>query len=354
LYGGAISKGLERFDYSELPHLRANDGSYRILLSNELEETDFTDSLELWTVDHPANIQVGIDHDGKLYSMSDPRPPLEAIDETGKDVLPWLESADRRVLEPPPAELPDGHLRHEIVMSFAKPAAAQRAKLFVHAGTGEWGVRMLSALFQLYGRDMEARMAQLDSSPAEVQMMRDWITREDLYGLKVWVEEPSGWQVRGVVPGGAMGARVVPLDVSHVPGDRLRIRVQPPAGFWAINSVAVDYSADTPLQVIRTLPSNARSEAGRRVDRELQRADGLYYRAIRGESAEVVFRATPQRSGSSRTVFLASKGYYRPNIHSTERADTATLLQIFTVRDGMARFTAQRYAAWRAVAGSTH
>jgi hypothetical protein len=352
LYGGAVSKGLERMDYSELPHLRAERGSYRILLADELEETDFTDSLELWVVDHPGNTRVGVDHDGRLYSLGDAQPPLEARDEAGADLLPWLEATDRRILEAPPAELPNGRLRHEIVLSFAKPPAAQTAKLYVHAGTGEWGIRMLSALYELYGRDIDARMTALDGSPAEVQSIRDWGTREDLYALKVWVEEPSGWQVRGVIPGGGMGARVVSLDVSHVPGARLRIRVQPPAGFWAINSVAVDYSADQPLQVTHVAPSDARSESGRNVNRELLRADGVYYRAVRGESAEVVFPATPTRAGTSRTIFLASKGYYRPSIRSMGTPDAAALSQIFTVPDGMARFTAQRYAAWLAAAGT--
>ena len=348
LYGGAISQGLERPDYSELPHLRAEKGAYRILLSNELEETDFTDSLELWTVDHPAGTQVGMDNDGRIYSLGDLKPPLDARDETGADLRVWLGAPDRRIWEPAPADSPDGRLRHEIVMSFAKPAEAQTAKLLVHAGTGEWGIRMLSTLYELYGNDIDTRMAELDRSPAEAQAIREWSTREDLYTLRVWVEEPSGWQMRGIIPGGGMGARVVPLDVSHVPGNRLRIRLLPPAGFWAINSVAVDYSLPLPLKVTRVAPIKALSQAGESVAHELAQADGVYYKAAQGESAEVIFPAPQEAAGMSRTVFLASKGYYRPSVRAPGTADAATLFQIFAVPDGMARFAAQRYAEWRA------
>jgi hypothetical protein len=354
LYGGAISRGLERPDYSELPSLRTQRGAYRILLANEMEETDFTDSLELWSVDHRAGTKVGVDSDGQLHLMADPRPPLEARDETGTDLRPWLEAADRRIWEPPPADLPDGRLRHEILMSFAKPEDAQRARLFVTAGTSAWGIRMLSTIYELYGSGIEARMAELDRDPAQAQAVRDWGLREDLYTLKIWVEEPTGWQVRGVLPGGGTGPRVVPLDISRVRGNRLRIRVQPPAGFWAINSAAVDYSAPEPLQVARTAPASARSQAGKSVVRELSQADGRYYRAERGENAEITFPAPPERAGMSRTLFLASKGYYRPTVRSSGTADTAALFQIFTVPDGMARFAAQRYAAWRAAAGATN
>jgi hypothetical protein len=354
LYGGAISRGLERQDYSELSRLRAKDGSYRILVANELEEIDFTDKLELWSVDHATGSRVGVDSEGKLYEMAAPRPPVEARDENGADLRPWLEAADRRIWEAPPAELPGGRLRHEIVMTFDKPAGAKTARLYAHAGSGEWGIRMLSTLFELYGTGIETRMAEVDRDSSAVQSIRDWSTREDLYTLKVWVEEPSGWEVRGYLPGGGMGGRVVPLDVSHVVGDRLRIRLQPPAGFWAINSVAVDYSAGGPVKLTRLRPTSAVDRAGISVVRKLREDDGTYYEAARGERVEVRFAAPAERAGMSRTVFLASKGYYRPTIRSSGPPDTATLFEIFTTPDGMARLAARRYATSRAMAGRTN
>jgi hypothetical protein len=354
LYGGAISRGLERPDYSELSSLRPDHGAYRLLLANELEETDFTDSLELWSVDHPSGTQVAADSDGRLYLMQDPRPPLAARDEDGKDLLPWLRASDRRIWEPPPAVLPEGRLRHELVMDFPRPAGAQSARLLVRAGTSPWGIGMLSRIFQLYGAGIDGRMEEVDRDPAQAQAVRDWGVREDLYTLRIWVEEPSGWQVRGILAGGGTTARVVPLDISHVQGDRLRIRVQPPAGFWAIDSFAVDYTASQPVQVSRIAPASARTQAGRSVARELRSADGVYYRAERGESAEIAFPAPAEKPGMSRTLILASKGYYRPTARSAGTADAAALFQIFMVPDGMARFSAQQYAAWRAAAGASN
>jgi hypothetical protein len=49
----------------------------------------------------------------------------------------------------------------------------------------------------------------------------------------------------------------------------------------------------------------------------------------------------------SRTVFLHSNGYYRPDVRSQGPADNVTLSKIFTTRDGLARFAAERYAALR-------
>jgi hypothetical protein len=354
LYGGAISRGLERPDYSELPKLRAERGVYRILLANELEETDFTDSLELWSVDYAAGYRVGMDSDGRLYSMANLQAPVEARDDTGADVLPFLQAADHRIWEPPPADLPNGRLRREIVMSFDKPADARSARLLVRAGTSPWGIGMLSTIYELYGSGIDGRMAELDRDPSQAQAIRDWDTREDLYTLRIWVDEPDGWQVRGVLAGGGTGARVVPLDISRATGPQLRIRVQPPAGFWAIDSVAVDYSAPQPFQVTRIAPAGARTQAGGSVIRELCNADGLYYEAQRGESAEILFPAPRQEAGMSRTLFLASKGYYRPTVRAAGPPDATALFQVFLVPDGMARFAAQRYAEWRTTHRATN
>jgi hypothetical protein len=347
LFGGAVARGLQREDYSELPHLQAHNGAYRVLVNDELAETDYTDRLELMSVDHRAGTSVGIDDSGKLYLLSAPQVPLSARDESGTDLLPWLAADDRRIWETPPASTPGGQLRHEIQLRFSKPADASTAKLLVHAGTGEWGLRMLNTLFELYGQDLESKLASLENNPIDAQVLKLWSATEDLYTLKVWVEEPTGWQMRGMIPGGGMGARVVQLDVSRVKGDSVNIRLQPPAGFWAINSLAIDYSPEQNLEVNRVAPQAARTNAGKDVLPELQATDGRYYKAVKGDSASIAFAAPPVRPGMSRTVFLHSNGYYRPDVRALGPADNATLSKIFQTRDGLARFAAERYAAWR-------
>jgi len=347
LFGGAVARGLQREDYSELPHLQPYNGAYRVLVNDELAETDYTDRLELLAVDHRRGTSVGIDDSGKLYSLNALQVPLSAHDESGADLLPWVASNDRRIWEAPPASNPGGQLRHEIHLAFSKPADAAAAKLLVHVGTGEWGLRMLNTLFGLYGQDLASKLTSLDSNPIDAGALKLWSAAEDLYALKVWVDEPSGWQVRGMIPGGGMGARVVELDVSRVKGDQVHIRLQPPAGFWAINSAALDFSPDQNLAVNRIAPRSARTSAGKDVSPELQATDGSYYTAMKGDSVSVGFDAPPVRPGMSRTVFLHSNGYYRPDVRSQGPADNVTLSKVFTTRDGLARLAAEQYAAWR-------
>ena len=51
-YGGAITRGLERDDYSELNHVVPDKGLYRLMIRNEVEETQYTNLMELIVADH--------------------------------------------------------------------------------------------------------------------------------------------------------------------------------------------------------------------------------------------------------------------------------------------------------------
>ena len=100
-YGGAISRGLEKDDFSQLEHLREQDGLYRLKVTNEVDETQFTNLTELWVVDHPVGTRVAADVRGKLHTLAAPQAPLSARDAAGHDLLPWLRATDRVIWEPP-------------------------------------------------------------------------------------------------------------------------------------------------------------------------------------------------------------------------------------------------------------
>jgi hypothetical protein len=69
-YGGAIARGLEKDDYSELGQLREADGRYKLRMTNEVDETQMTNLTELWVVDHPAGTRVVPDIQGKLHTVA--------------------------------------------------------------------------------------------------------------------------------------------------------------------------------------------------------------------------------------------------------------------------------------------
>ena len=350
-YGGAISRGLEKDDFSELGQLREQNGLYRLKVTNEVDETQFTNLTELWVVDHPAGTRVVPDILGKLHTVAAPYAPLSARDAAGHDLLPWLRATDRLIWEPPAVPDVDGNLQSDIVMTFPKPAGGAQAKLVANAATGLWGSYMIKKMVELRGRDLGAWYRTIDESKPARDALFAWEVREQLYALKIEVEEPSGWVVRGILPGTGpfiSKDRIVPLDVSHVPGDQLHIRIRPPAGFWALNSFAVDYTPDRALSMQTVKPATARDLQGTNVLPDLVAIDDRYVAMPNvGDTANLTFRAPSRHAGAERAVFLHSRGYYKLHLSGTGEPDTKTLDAIENVPGTAARFAAEKFGEWQ-------
>ena len=351
-YGGAIAQGLERDDYSEVEHLRADHGMYRLLLTNEVDETQFTNLMELWVVDAPADAQIVSDEFGTLHSVMHLQTPVAATDRAGNDLLRWLTATDRLIWEPAAMPASDGALRDEITLTFPKPEGARNARLVVNAATGLWGSYMIKKMVELRGREASAWLESLKPDSTELNALHTWIAREDIYRLNVDVEEPDGWHTRGSVPpGGPFIAedRVVSIDTSYVRGDKLRIRLRPPSGFWALNSFAVNYDDDHEPAVTRIAPVYAKTSDGRDVLADLVSSDNRYYAMpSTSDRAEIQFKAPPEKPGLKRTIFLHSRGWYQLHLNTGHEPDVQGLDGIFNHADGAARFAAKEYAIWKA------
>jgi tetratricopeptide (TPR) repeat protein len=85
--------------------LKERSGVYSILMNNQLEEVIFFDAVKLLAVDHPAETDVYPNERlmpappypaFKIYSVKAPRPPVAAVDDRGKDILPLISQVDRR------------------------------------------------------------------------------------------------------------------------------------------------------------------------------------------------------------------------------------------------------------------
>ncbi len=350
-YGGAITRGLERDDYGVLPSLRADSGRYRLLVTNEVNETQMTNMLELWAVDHAPGLRIVADERGTLHTIADPQAPTRAVDQTGRDLTAWLNRDDHRIWEPLPIADSAGGLREDIVLTFPKPAGATQAKLVTRVGTALWGSHMIRSLLELRGTAVESWYASVDASAAAADSVRAWAAREELYGLQLQVEEPDGWHVRGLVPGSGpflISERVVPLDISRATGDSLRIRIRPPLGFWALNSFAVDYTPDQPLTVT-TLHLRAAAEPnGTDIRPLLASADTLYHAMPRtGDRALVSFDApAAPPAGRERTVVLHSRGYYRLHLAPAGEPDQEMVRRVLEVPGAAAEYSASLYQAW--------
>jgi hypothetical protein len=316
-YGGAVCPGLERVDWVGLDNLKPTDGRYRLLLANELEEVEHVDEVKLVVVDHPEGVVVVPELSGRMRTVALPRPPASARDGEGRDILPLLSSKDAtfwvgRVEGRDPEN--DDDLKDELVVEFAKPAGARSAKLVANAWWTQWGTQAIKPILATQGRELGSFFDRIDSEgPTRFSVMR-WFAREEMYNLQVRVETGTGWKTKALIfGGGPMIAKdkAYALDLSDVPGDTVRLKLTPAAGFWMIDRLALDFSEDAPVRVTELAAGSARDAAGRNVGAELASDDGAYFVIPKGAGpATLEFAVPTQAPGSARSFFVKAAGYY--------------------------------------------
>jgi hypothetical protein len=353
-YGGATCPALQRTDLCRLDSLRAVQGKYRLLLTNEVNETQHTDQLKLWLVDHSPAVQVIPDAGGNLHTLASLQPPLRVTDARGSDLTLWCRSNDAlwwesglKSRDPQDSTA----LRDSLTLCFVRPPGARQAKLAANVGTTLWGSQMLQRAESLWG----GALAQWQDSlrnPRVRSALDAWDRREEAYVLQVRVWTGNEWTVGGELLGGGPFVsedRVVPLDLDGVAGDTLRILLTPATGFWQMNWLAVDYSPEAPVSVREIAADSAVGHDGNDLRAALDSVDGIYYTAPDvGQTARLSFLVPPVAAGETRTVFAKVSGYY--DIHHPEvgaRQDSL-LRRIWEEPGFYARFARDEYGRWRA------
>jgi hypothetical protein len=92
------------WEYLKIPgdRLAPRDGHYELQITEELWEAAYFDRVELWAVDHPADVEIYSNEkvgpaeiaEFKIHTVRDARVPVAARDKAGRDVLPLVEAED--------------------------------------------------------------------------------------------------------------------------------------------------------------------------------------------------------------------------------------------------------------------
>jgi hypothetical protein len=348
-YGGAVCQGLQRTDYCRLDNLHRVNGEYRILLTNELDEIQYTDEFKLLIVDHPRDVMICQDADGLLYTIGDSRKPMHVIDASGNDQCRLFSSDDYLLWDASVTDKkePDlSNLRDTLFITFPRPNNGTRAKLAVNGCNTVWGSHMLEQMVSLYGNQVEVWYKQM-LTPKWQRLIEEWNDRVELYQLQVYVWGDSGWMHRGEIMGGGpfvSETRVVPLDLAGVQGDSVTICVAPPSGFWQFNSFAIDYSEDIPVEIQEASPKAMTSHNGADICDVLECADNSYYiMPETGQEALLVFSAPELQTDMKRTVFAKVSGYYDLKIDTDEPPQYEKISRILSEPDYAVIFSNNEY-----------
>lgn len=353
-YGGAICQGLERTEWCVLENLKEVNGQYKILVANELDETQYTNEIALLIIDHPKGTTVLPDVSGNIHTIAQPVIPLKAFDGRGNDFMPLIFKNDRvywstRMESRNPDRKED--LRDELILEFPKPQNAKKAKLVVNACTTLWGSQMVKEYLDLYGDSVHDWFDSLkNKGPAYYEFVNMHL-KDELYALNIRVKTEKGWISKGLIRGGGpfiSKDKVYPLDLTDVESDVLAIKLTPPTNFWMINHIAVDYSENCAVGVKELKPFRAVDNNGRNIGEVLASDDADYYKMPnRGDQAELVFETPPQVNDMQRTLILKAKGYYDIHLDAQGEPQLTMIERLHKEPGFVVRHALKKYIKWK-------
>lgn len=344
LFAGSFFKSAERPDWDNLDHLKAADGVYRLKMVNELQEKQYVDQLRLLVVDHPVGSQVYPAFNGQLFTLMQPQSPRAAQDFAGTDVREKLLANDAEYWVSNPfgrnpekaEELKDG-----VTLEFERPAGANSAALLFRAQNTGWSSTLLKHLLTLPGDYLPQWYATLEQSEEARNAVSRAMVREATLRIYLW--DGAQWRPAGYlweVGTGIAKDVVMEVDLTGIPGDVLRLKLESTPGLWMLNSIQADFS-------YFTMPSNARpldlkkatDQNGRDVKPLMQKADNQYYEmAATGDFVLLEFPTLPTVRGKQRSFILQGSGYYTIQMEPKGTPRMAEVEKLIKEPGAIARF----------------
>jgi hypothetical protein len=294
-----------------LPGIRPVDNEYRLKITNELKERQYTNLTELWLVAHPDSTEVLLDQKGKPQVLSGLQPPVSAIASDGENYISQLIKKDSSSYLFNEASATNA--QSSIVLTFHKPASSQHGKLVLRAQNSLW-------LDYLFG-EFTKKFGSFYNTWASKQKLKSFDElnawqKDQGIPLLVSVETHQGWQpVEAISSVGPLAARdlVVPLDFSTT-GSTNEVRIKLSGGFmfWEVDYAAMDYSTDIPVSLTTYKPASATTQHGKDARKMLLVDDKNYLTQTQpGMSVELKFEvAATHQTSMKHTAFLRTKGYY--------------------------------------------
>ena len=306
-FGGAIAQNLERDDYMPLPHLKGNHGLYKVRISNELKEIQYTDLAELIVVNHPKKANVILDKYGNPLLLINEINASSAISESGENILPALEKKDKNVF----FFNESNSATNAVVMTFSKPIDVEKGKLIFSAKNTLWFDYIFGTFLSKFGSAYQTWMQNQSNLPREEQLKK---ISQNNFPISVYVKKNNRWQfVDEIMTVGPLAFRdfVVPIDLSGISGNKVEVKFETGFMFWELDAVAMEFSSDLVRDVEIVKPTLANGTGAKDWTHSLMYADEDYMiQPISGNMTEISFNIKPAGYGYTQSVFLHTRGYY--------------------------------------------
>lgn len=326
IYSGSIRKQLERHDYLKIP-ARSDTNSMTLKITNEVQEIQHTNLMELLVIDHAQNIQVMADKYGVISNIEKPIEPTMAVSLAGANVTNLLLAKDSLFYQSnsPKDQKP---LKDYLILDFKTNKKAKEAKLIIHAKNSVLLDYMISQRNKLLGIGYDTYLKKQDKKSAEE--MKQWSLSQGI-PLSVYVQRAGRWEFVDYY--NVAGPMAFKDDVLKVPlkgneSDPLKLKLEFGAFLWEIDYAALDYSADQKLTEIVVPIKTALTEENKEVAGLMRFDDAKYYTQPSMTNQAVVTFDLPQQTNQTRTIILHTKGWYQIMYKPEGKMDVKRLMKL--------------------------
>ena len=261
----------------ESDQIQPLNGKYEIRYTEELDELNYTDLLELWTIDHAPGVEVYPDWTlmDNIYTVTDPFLPISAVDHNGNNVLDLISARDWdewisewRELEyegmPPVSEVIKNNYGGYITLKLGDWAQTpENLKLVITENKELRGNELILEQFsEMLNEYQKLKLQEILSGP-KLQIKNPQGT---------WVDAPYKYQkiqlasqelpVNKRINSSAMAFNmpssfVIDLSGLNIPDYEIRYFVQNPILRHHVDQILVDTSAPQDVTLTKLTPSSA-------------------------------------------------------------------------------------------------
>lgn len=306
-FGGAIAPNLERDDYMPLPDIQAKDRAYKIRISNELLEKQYTDLAELMVINHPKNQKVLLDKNGQPQLISNTVNPITATSSNGNNLMTALQKKDANVF----FFNDQNYSQNSITLKFKKPINSTTGKLVLNGKNTLWFDYLFGEFIGKFGTSYNRWMDQQAKLPTAERLQK---IKENEFPLSIYIKKNGKWVfVDDLLTVGPLATRdfVIPIEMADIQGDEVEIKVETGFMFWEMDYAGMDFTSQKPMSMDIIKPVMAVGTGARNWTSALKEADKKYMvQDSIGQITEITYPSVKHRDDEAQTVFLHTRGYY--------------------------------------------
>ena len=341
IFGGAIFKPLTRDDFMPVATIPGTDSLFKIKISNELLERQYTDFAGIIAAEHIEGEKIYIDGRGMLHSVESLNPPYEAKLAGIKDYSKELSNVDSSYCLFNAAG--NQHHVNDLVMKFHRPSSAASAKLILNAKNSLWLDFAFGEFTKLFGVYYDNWIEK--QRTADAALLNQWSEKQNL-PLSVYIKAGGEWKLAERIPTiGPLASRdlCIPLHLDGIQSDTIEIKLTCGFMFWEVDYAGIDFSADKEIKSYAAKPFSAIDETGKDATGSLCEADGKYLeQPVPGCETNITYRLPGLKQQKQYDIFFHSRGYYEHVRNYTGLPDKK-LLESFKAEGAFVDFSKQLY-----------